>query len=119
MQGLGELEGAVMAVLWAADGARTVREVHERLVADRVIAYTTVLTVLGNLHGKGWVERERHGRAWVYRPRRTREEAGADALRDVLTESGDPEGVLLHFAREMGDRESAFLRRILDERDRS
>jgi hypothetical protein len=34
-------------------------------------------------------------------------------LRDVLDSLGDPEGVLLHFARGMDERESEFLRRAL------
>ncbi len=117
MRGLGELEREVMNVLWNSSSPRTVREVHSELASGRAIAYTTVLTVLDNLHGKDWAERERRGRAWVYRPSRSREEAGAEALRAVLASSGDPQGVLLHFARERDRDASDFLRRVLDERD--
>ena len=113
MAGLGELESRVMAALWDAHGPRTVRAVHTTLTGERELAYTTVMTVLDNLHGKGWVRREREGRAWVYTPARLREEAGAQMLRDVLNSLGDPQGVLLHFARAMDERESEFLRRAL------
>ncbi len=113
MPGLGELESRVMAALWDADGPRTVREVRASLSGERALAYTTVMTVLDNLHGKGWVRRERVGRAWAYRPARSREEAGAEMLREVLDALGDPRGVLMHFAREMDDHESEFLRRAL------
>jgi predicted transcriptional regulator len=116
--GLGELESRVMAALWDAGGPRTVRAVHTTLAAERPLAYTTVMTVLDNLHGKGWVRRERAGRAWVYTPARAREEAGAEMLRDMLDSLGDPRGVLLHFARGMDEGESEFLRRALSrERD--
>lgn len=118
MRGLGELEAVVMGVLW--DGARpmTVREVREDLAPARPLAYTTVMTVLDNLHGKGWTSRERDGRAWRYRPVQTRAEAGAQALRDVLDASGDPEQVLLHFTRTIGAEESALLRRVLGRESR-
>lgn len=119
MRGLGELERRVMDVLWTESAARTVREVHGVLVTERDIAYTTVLTVLDNLHAKGWAARERRGRAWVYSPTRSREEAGAEALRQVLESSGDPQGVLLHFARAMDADETAFLRQVLDRQDPS
>lgn len=115
MPGLGELESRVMSALWDAGSPQTVRAVHTALSGRRALAYTTVMTVLDNLHGKGWVLREREGRAWVYRPARAREEAGAEMLRDVLSSLGDPEGVLMHFARGMDERESEFLRRALEQ----
>lgn len=116
MQGLGELESVVMDVLWRADGPRSVREVLTELTADRRLAYTTVMTVLDNLHRKGWVSRQRNGRAYLYRPTATREEAAARVLRELLASTGDPTGVLLHFARSASDGESAVLRRGLQER---
>jgi len=59
---LGELERAVMAQLWSADGPLTVRDVHDHL--ERELAYTTVMTVMDNLHRKGQLQRQRDGRAW-------------------------------------------------------
>lgn len=115
MHGLGELEGRVMDVLWAADSAMRVRGVLDALDTPRKLAYTTVMTVLDNLHGKGWVHRERDGRAYVYRPARSREEAGARLLREVLDTSGNAERVLLHFAESATEQESALLRRVFGE----
>lgn len=115
--GLGELELKVMDVLWAADEPLRVRDVLERLPGDRALAYTTVMTVLDHLHTKDWVRRERSGRAYSYVPDRSREEAAARLLRDVLDSSGDTESVLLHFARSVSDDESQLLRRALDNDD--
>ncbi|GAA2810339.1 BlaI/MecI/CopY family transcriptional regulator [Saccharopolyspora taberi] len=112
MLGLGELELKVMDVLWTSGEPMRVRDVLERLGGER--AYTTVMTVLDHLHGKGWVSREMSGRAYSYRPVRSREEAGASLLREVLDSSGDAESVLLHFARSVSDRESELLRRALE-----
>ncbi len=118
MQGLGELEEAVMGVLWQAQSPLTVRDVLSEINRSRALAYTTVMTVLDNLHRKGWVQRERTGRAYQYRPTEARQEAAARALRDLLASTGDPDGVLLHFARSASDHESTILRRALGQRRR-
>lgn len=113
MRGLGELEAAVMDVLWRAGAPLKVRETLDRLNTDRRLAYTTVMTVLDNLHRKQWVERELHGKAYLYRPTMTREEAAARALREVLDASGDPHAVLMHFVASGSDEETDILRTAL------
>lgn len=69
---LGDLEHAVMDVLWARTAPTPVRDVHEQLARGREIAYTTVMTVLDRLAKKGVVDRQLDGRAWLYRPARSR-----------------------------------------------
>ncbi len=102
-----------MDVLWRAQGPLKVREVLERLDTGRELAYTTVMTVLDNLHRKDWVTREREGKAYRYLPAASRAEAAANSLREVLDGSGDPEAVLLHFTKSVTESESALLRRAL------
>ncbi len=68
----GELEQAVMEILWSHAAPLSVRDVHEYLSLDRALAYTTVLTVLDRLAKKGNVLRSLEGRAWLYRPARSR-----------------------------------------------
>ncbi|WP_439659472.1 BlaI/MecI/CopY family transcriptional regulator [Lentzea sp. HUAS TT2] len=116
MQGLGELESTVMDVLWRGDGDRTVRDVLEELSQERELAYTTVMTVLDNLHRKGWVERTKVSRAFHYRAVMSRAQAEARALRAVLDAADDPEGVLLHFAQSATEEEITLLRRVLRKR---
>ncbi|MEU9508593.1 BlaI/MecI/CopY family transcriptional regulator [Micromonospora sp. NPDC048170] len=115
MNGLGELEAAVMDVLWQAGEPLRVREVLSKL-AGRPLAYTTVMTVLDNLHRKQWVLRDKNGKAYHYRPAGSREELVARTLRRMLETSLQPDVVLLHFARSASDRELAVLRQVLDER---
>lgn len=114
MRALGELEAAVMDVLWAAGQALRVRGVVDALAPTRKVAYTTAMTVLDNLHRKGWVAREMHARAYHYTPTWSREEATARALRAMLNESHDPEAALLHFARSASERETELLREALE-----
>jgi predicted transcriptional regulator len=110
MFGLGDLESAVMTVLWQTPDPVKVREVLDNLDTGKKLAYTTVMTVLDNLHRKGWVQRELDGKAYRYEPAVSREEAAARALREVLDSSGDPEAVLMHFATSVSDREVEVLR---------
>ncbi|MFE9748315.1 BlaI/MecI/CopY family transcriptional regulator [Saccharothrix saharensis] len=118
MRGLGDLEAAVMDVLWRAVEPLRVRDVLAELNTGRQLAYTTVMTVLDNLHRKEWVVRELEGKAYRYEASMSRAEAAAKALRDILESSGDPEGVLLHFARSASERETELLRKALPRRSR-
>jgi predicted transcriptional regulator len=120
---LGELERAVMDVLWdrsgttAAESGTTVREVAEAL-HDRDPAYTTVMTVLDRLAGKGMVHRERTGRAWSYRPAASREAYIAQLMLDALDQAGSRDAALVRFVRSVTGDEARVLRRALDEQAR-
>ena len=112
--GLGPLEAEVMAVLWRADGPVSVRGVVVRLNTRRSapLAYTTVMTVLSRLAGKGILVREQQGRGFVYTP------AVADtaeiAVRGVLAEFGD--AALARFVErvELDPRLRARLRKLME-----
>jgi predicted transcriptional regulator len=80
---LGELETAVMEILWR-DPGQTVNEVEEQLRQGRGSAHTTVLTTLDRLHRKGYLLREKQGKAFVYTPRYTREEFERIMTQEVL-----------------------------------
>jgi len=64
---LGELEAAVMEVCWSL-GEFGIKDVHERLVSERAIAYTTVQTTIERLYKKGLLRRSGRGRNFVYSP---------------------------------------------------
>jgi predicted transcriptional regulator len=113
MRWLGELEASVMHILWDASRPMRVRDVLDLLNRDRRLAYTTVMTVLDNLHRKGWVVRELDGRAYRYQPATSRADAAVRALRDLLDWTGDPESVLVRFAHTASERESEVLRDAL------
>ncbi|WP_276307377.1 NlpC/P60 family protein [Amycolatopsis antarctica] len=100
------------------DEPMRVRDVLGDLNTRRDLAYTTVMTVLDNLHRKAWVARDRDGRAYRYWPLVGRQEAAAHALRRVLDSTGDPEGVLLHFAQTASEAESDILRKALRRKPR-
>ena len=81
---LGDLEHAVMDVLWARTAPTPVRDVHDELAQRREIAYTTVMTVLDRLAKKGIVLRRLEGRAWLYEPARSRLDLYTDTVDEAL-----------------------------------
>lgn len=95
----GELEAAVMGVLWDRGGWLTPGEVHEIVDSKRPLAYTTVMTILVRLWQKGRLDRQRDGRAFAYRPFETPEEYAAARMQDMLVAAGDRPAVLSHFLR--------------------
>jgi predicted transcriptional regulator len=115
---MGELEQAVMAALWELDDEQwaTVRQVHESL-ADRALAYTTVMTVMDRLARKEYVEQQRDGRAYRYRPRVSRAALTAELMRETLTDMDAAErgSALVSFVADSGPDDIAALRRALDD----
>ena len=109
---LGELERAVMNVLWETDRDMTAREVQDQL-ADRDLATTTVLTVLGRLERKQLVRRIRDGRAHHYRPVASREDHVAELMTDALDDASDRGAALARFLGSMSEEERSRLRNLL------
>jgi predicted transcriptional regulator len=65
---IGPLQMRILGI-WEDNEGLTVADVQARLEkSGHKAAYTTVMTVLGRLHDKGMVRRERDGRRFVYRP---------------------------------------------------
>jgi predicted transcriptional regulator len=110
---LGELERAIMEVLWETDTSLTVREVSVRLT-QRNLAHTTVMTVLDRLAKKGFARRERDGRAWRYRPAATRETYVTELMLTALEQTGDRTAALTRFARSVSGPEADALRDALE-----
>ena len=90
---LGELERAVMEILWHRPAAASVRDVHAELAPHRDLAYTTVMTVLDRLAKKGVCTRQLDGRAWLYLPAKSCIELHVDEVLDLI-EGCSPTGRL-------------------------
>ncbi|MGI9034331.1 MAG: BlaI/MecI/CopY family transcriptional regulator [Acidimicrobiales bacterium] len=115
---MGELEAAVMGVLWDTGHWQTAGEVHDRISPVHPVAYTTVMTILVRLWQKGRLERRRSGRAFSYQPVMTRDEDAARRMGEVLAGLADRSGVLNHFVETLPDHDRAELRRLLSARRR-
>ena len=109
MPALGDLEVQVMRRIWVRRTPVTVRDVLGDLQADRNIAYTTVMTVMGNLERKGWLRRHADGRAYRYEPLVSAEEYSSGLMRQALEASTDRPAVLMHFIDELSADEARAL----------
>ncbi len=117
---LGPLENAVMDRVWK-NGPATVRDIVDELERTRGLAYTTVMTVMVRLHGKGLLERERNGKNYLYRAVYTREQhrehVSRDLARGLVSQFGD--AALAAFSAELDEVDAqhrAALRRVASRR---
>lgn len=113
MNRLGELERAIMDVLWETPEPLTVRQVSGQLT-ERDLAHTTVMTVLDRLAKKGFSRRERDGRAWRYRAAESREAYVTELMLNALDQTGDRQAALARFVRSVSGAEARALRRALE-----
>jgi predicted transcriptional regulator len=113
MRGFGELESVIMHRVWGHGGPVTVRELFDELQHERVIAYTTVMTTMDNLHRKGWLARVKEGKAYRYTATASRDEYSARLMREALDGGGDTQAVLSHFVAQMDGEESELLRDVV------
>ena len=115
MAHLGDLERAVMEVIWDADGSLTAYDVKDVLEADgRDLAATTLLTVLSRLDKKGFVASDRTARPHRYHALGTREAHMAELMHEVLGVAGDRSAVLARFVGGVSAKDQAVLRRLLE-----
>jgi predicted transcriptional regulator len=115
MRRFGELEAVIMDRLWEQGRPMLVREMVDDLHGQRPLAYTTVMTVMENLHRKGWLRRERDGRAWRYEPTGSRSGYTAGLMNDALATSSDRRTALAHFVLQMSPHDAALLREALEQ----
>lgn len=112
---LGERELDVMGVLWR-DSELTVAEVRERLPAE--LAYNTVLTILRNLEGKGFVGHTAQGRLFHYFPKVTEQAVRGNVLSRLVDKlfRGSPLGVVTHLVENdtLSPQELRALHQLLD-----
>lgn len=62
---LGETEMEILHHVWEL-GEATVADVQERILSERKVAYTTVMTIMKNLNDKGYLKYRKDGVTFVY-----------------------------------------------------
>ncbi len=80
---LGETELELLQHMWELKRA-TVADVHKRVLEDRDVAYTTVMSVMRKLADKGYLEYEREGAAYVYTVARSAQQVRAAILKEIM-----------------------------------
>lgn len=111
-----------MKVVWKT-GRATVREVYETLRERRKVAYTTVLTMMKILEGKGYLSRDSEERAHVYRPVRPEQSVVRSMVREFVDRvfNGSAQPLLLHLVkdRRLSEKELEELTEMVREADAS
>jgi predicted transcriptional regulator len=114
---LGETEMEVLHHVWDLDEA-TVADVHERILEDREVAYTTVMTVMKKLADKGYLAYRKEGRSYVYRPDRRPDDVQHSLLQRLMEKvfHGSPTALVQTLVQreELSDAEREELKAIID-----
>ncbi|WP_250287043.1 MULTISPECIES: BlaI/MecI/CopY family transcriptional regulator [unclassified Frankia] len=108
----GQLEAAVLAVVWAARAPVSTGDIQRELGGE--LAHSTIATTLARLISKGHVERVRVRRLWMYHPTRRQEEHAAAQMLAALERAGDPDAALGHFAAALSPGQARLLRGLLE-----
>ncbi len=117
---LGDLQFAIMRVLWT-EGEATVARVVEALPADKRRALTTIATMLSKMEKKGVVTHRTEGRQFVYAPTVSEEAVTRSMVADLTQRlfEGDAGALVSHLLTEGEIQESELgrLRRLIAERE--
>jgi predicted transcriptional regulator len=121
-ESLGELELAVLKVLWDQPGS-TVLEVAEIMAERRDCARTTILTVMQRLHAKGFLRRKKVQGIHRYSANRERRHVLSGLVgrfvENVLDGSASQLLAYLVEAKDLTPEQAGQLRRIVEEIERS
>jgi predicted transcriptional regulator len=106
----GELEAAVLRAAASPLSRAGVRD-----CLGGGLAYTTVVTILSRLHGKGVLERRKAGRSFLYASADDQAGLAARRLARMLDAEPDRELVLALFVSGLPGADEELLRRVLGE----
>jgi predicted transcriptional regulator len=112
-----ELE--ILKVVWQR-GEATVREVFRDLSAQRKIAYTTVLTMMGILEQKGHLKKAAGERAYIYSPTKPQQQVVGSMVNEFVHRvfNGSARPLLVHLVEDPDIRpdELAEIEKLLKDR---
>ena len=115
---LTDAELRLMEVVWQR-GSATVSDVVDGLPDDVPLHYSTVLTTLRILEGKGYLKHIKAGRAFIYKPLVAREQAREKAVTHLVRRffGGSPEMLMLSLVegRQVSEDELKRLRKRIAE----
>jgi len=94
------LELLCLRALWQL-GQGSVHDVRKVVSKERILAYTTVMTLLDRLEKRGCVTRRKPGRSYIYRPKVSRDTMREHAVKQLVDGFFDGSAeALLRYMRE-------------------
>lgn len=88
VNGLSNLEAEIMQIVWQ-DGKVTVRDVHETMLGNGYIPYTTVMAAMNNMAQKGLLKQNKNGKAYIYTPAVSKTAVAKDIVDSVVEKISD------------------------------
>lgn len=73
----------VLNLVWEL-GEATVKQVRKRILEEREVAYTTIMTVMKNLADKGYLQYRKDGVTYVYSPAQKPEEVRFNLIKNLV-----------------------------------
>lgn len=114
---LGETEMEVLHHVWDL-GEATVADVRERILEERDVAYTTIMTVMKKLADKGYLQYHKDGRTYVYAPAQEPDKVQHSLLRRLMESvfEGSPMALVQTLVRheDLSDEERDEIRKMID-----
>ena len=114
---LGEAELELLQLVWET-GPATVSDIHRRILDNRQVAYTTVMTALRKLADKGYLDFTQEGNAYVYRTARPPQEVKFNLLSSILKKVFNGSSVDLVESlvsnETLSEKERAEIRQLID-----
>ncbi len=114
---LGETEMEVLHHVWDLKEA-TVADVHERILSNRKVAYTTVMTVMKNLNEKGYLKFRKEGVTYVYSAAQKPENVQSNLVSKVIDKvfKGSPSALVQTLVKneEISAEELAEIKKLID-----
>jgi predicted transcriptional regulator len=102
-------------------GEASVADVHERILDERDVAYTTVMTVMKKLADKGYLTYHKEGRSYIYAPDRQPNDVQHSLLHRLMEKvfHGSPTALVQTLVQreELSDEERQELRTLIDALD--
>lgn len=116
-----ELELEILKVMWRI-GPATVRQVRDELAAVRDLAYTSVMTMMTIMAGKGYVQRSKSGRSYVYQASYQKQRTSRSMLQDIVDRvfGGSTTAVMQHLLEtsDIDDEELKQIRSLINRKTR-
>jgi predicted transcriptional regulator len=114
---LGETEMEVLHHVWDL-GEATVADVRERVLKERDVAYTTIMTVMKKLADKGYLQYHKEGRTYVYAPAQEPDKVQHSLLRRLMESvfEGSPKALVQTLVQHenLSEHERDEIRQMID-----
>lgn len=114
---LGETEMEVLHHVWELEEA-TVKQVRNRILETREVAYTTIMTVMKNLAEKGYLKYRKDGVTYVYSPAREPESVRSSLIGDLMKKvfKGSPKELVqaLVNSKDLSQKDLGEIKQMID-----